>query len=159
MPQSLLAVPTPVAGVGGQCQDETRGMFACACWLIAMLLLPAWCRAAEIAGHIDLSTEGKPLRAEETQDAIIISGRKSRPRCTRITNPVMARGASSSCAGAGELRSQSVRFPNEVRSCTTPFPRRRTMPLTSACTARVTGKPSPFLMLDMCAFIAMCTIP
>ena len=38
-------------------------------WLL--LLLPASGLAAEISGHIDLSAEGKPLRPEEAQDAIV----------------------------------------------------------------------------------------
>ena len=36
-----------------------------------LVRLPLWCDAAEIGGHIDVSAEGKPLRAEEAQDAIV----------------------------------------------------------------------------------------
>ena len=39
--------------------------------IISLLLLPALLNAATIEGHIALTAEGKPLRAEEAQDAIV----------------------------------------------------------------------------------------
>ncbi|MBS0569668.1 MAG: hypothetical protein JSS28_03605, partial [Proteobacteria bacterium] len=39
--------------------------------LILVLLLPHWLHAAGIEGHLSLSADGKPLRSEEAQDAII----------------------------------------------------------------------------------------
>jgi plastocyanin len=54
--------------------------------LVAMLvLLPGWCLAADIAGHIDVSAEGKPLRAEEAQDAIVYFRPKIPPQVAAAT--------------------------------------------------------------------------
>ena len=39
--------------------------------VVLLFLLPAWGHAAAIDGHVALTAEGKPLRAEETQDAIV----------------------------------------------------------------------------------------
>ncbi len=39
--------------------------------IIAMFAVSSCCLAATIEGHIDLSSEGKPLRAEEAQESIV----------------------------------------------------------------------------------------
>jgi len=84
--------------------------------LVAMLVfLPLGCLAAEIAGHIELSAEGKPLRAEEAQDAIVYF----RPRVP----PAVAPAAEISVMGTRRKQfvprvlaitvGSQVRFPNE----------------------------------------------
>jgi plastocyanin len=84
--------------------------------LVAMLLLlPAWCRSAEIAGHIDLSAEGKPLRAEETQDAIVYFRPKIPPAVVPVTEiPVMGTRRKQFVPRVLAITVGSqVRFPNE----------------------------------------------
>ncbi|MDR3389856.1 MAG: hypothetical protein P4L92_22690 [Rudaea sp.] len=84
--------------------------------LIAMLAMtPVWGHAAEISGHIDVSAEGKPLRAEEAQDAIVYFRPKVPPHVA----------AAAEIAVMGTRRKQfvprvlavtvgsQVRFPNE----------------------------------------------
>jgi plastocyanin len=84
--------------------------------LVAMLiLLPAWCNAAEISGHIDLSAEGKALRAEEAQDAIVYFRPKVPPAVAPVTQiPVMGTRRKQFVPRvlAVTVGSQ-VRFPNE----------------------------------------------
>ena len=53
--------------------------------LLTVLLLPRAIPAAELSGHIDLSAEGKPLRADEAQDAIVYFRPKGPPRAVPIT--------------------------------------------------------------------------
>jgi hypothetical protein len=57
--------------------------------LPAMLLLlcPMAGFAVEISGHIDLSAEGKPLRPEETQDAIVYFRPKVPMQAVPVTPP------------------------------------------------------------------------
>jgi hypothetical protein len=55
--------------------------------LVLMLLLPFAGYAAEISGHIDMSAEGKPLRPEEAQDAIVYFRPKIPPQAVPITPP------------------------------------------------------------------------
>ena len=84
--------------------------------LVAMLLLlPAWCRSAEIAGHIDLSAEGKPLRAEETQDAIVYFRPKIPPSVVPVAQiPVMGTRRKQFVPRVLAITVGSqVRFPNE----------------------------------------------
>ena len=52
-------------------------------WLL--LLLPTLACAAEISGHIDLSAEGKPLRPEEAQDAIVYFRPKAALQAVPVT--------------------------------------------------------------------------
>ena len=52
-----------------------------------LLLLPVSGIAAEISGHIDLSAEGKPLRPEEAQDAIVYFRPKTPMQSVPVTPP------------------------------------------------------------------------
>jgi len=54
-----------------------------------LLLLPGSGIAAEISGHIDLSAEGKPLRPEEAQDAIVYFRPKTPMQSVPVTPPQM----------------------------------------------------------------------
>lgn len=84
--------------------------------LVAMLVLqPAWCHSAEIAGHIDLSAEGKPLRAEETQDAIVYFRPKVPPLVTpAVEIPAMGTRRKQFVPRVLAITVGSqVRFPNE----------------------------------------------
>ena len=84
--------------------------------LVAMLILmPVWCSAAEIAGHIDLSAEGKALRADEAQDAIVYFRPKVPPAVAPVTQiPVMGTRRKQFVPRVLAITVGSqVRFPNE----------------------------------------------
>lgn len=55
--------------------------------VLLLMLVPTWSYAVEITGHIDLSAEGKPLRPEEAQDAIVYFRPKVPPQAVPITPP------------------------------------------------------------------------
>jgi len=83
---------------------------------VAMLVLqPAWCHAAEIAGHIDLSAEGKPLRAEEAQEAIVYFRPKVPPQVAPAQEiPVISTRHKQFAPRVLAITVGSkVRFPNE----------------------------------------------
>jgi plastocyanin len=84
--------------------------------LVAMLLLlPLWCCGAEISGHIDVSAEGKPLRAEEAQDAIVYFRPKAPTQVVPATEiPVMSTRRKQFVPRVLAITVGSqVRFPNE----------------------------------------------
>lgn len=57
-------------------------------WIgLLMALLPALASAAELSGHIDLTAEGKPLRPEEAQDAIVYFVPKRGVQAIPVTPP------------------------------------------------------------------------
>ena len=81
MPQKPRATPCPV-----QARDEGRVRVRVVA-AVVLLLVPLSAFAAEIAGHIDLSAEGKPLRADEAQDAIVYFRPKVPAQAVPITPP------------------------------------------------------------------------
>src|SRR5258707_376768 len=117
MPQSPLAVPCPVAGPGGRCSDRHEGNDRVRVLLVAIMwvLVTAQCHAAEIIGHIDLSAEGKPLRADETQDAIVYFRPKVPPAVKPVAEiPVMGTRRKQFVPRVLAITVGSqVRFPNE----------------------------------------------
>jgi plastocyanin len=83
--------------------------------LVLMVLLPVFSRAADIAGHIDLSAEGKALRAEEAQDAIVYFRPKIPPQVAPGQDvPVMGTRSKQFVPRVLAVTVGSrVRFPNE----------------------------------------------
>lgn len=82
---------------------------------VVLLLFPLLGAAAEISGHIDLSAEGKPLRAEEAQDAIVYFRPKVPPQAVPITPPQLMSTVRKQFVPrvmATTVGSQ-VRFPNQ----------------------------------------------
>ena len=123
---------------------DTRGAVRFPLIIIAMFVAssfaaPTGSIAATIDGHVDLFSEGKPLRAEEAQDAIVYFRPKipleSVPRHTRAGNEHRAQAVRAAHPADRRSAARSG-FRIRIRSCTTRFRRRRTMPSMSVCTAR-----------------------
>lgn len=79
------------------------------------LMMPFAAFAAEISGHIDLTSEGKTLRAEEAQDAIVYFRPKVPPKVKPSAQPAMMSTRHKQFVPrvlAVTVGSQ-VRFPNE----------------------------------------------
>ena len=104
------------ANIDTGCGADTKGKIRVRVLLVVlMIVLPACSHAAEIAGHIDLSAEGKPLRAEETQDAIVYFRPKVPPPVTAAAEiPVMGTRRKQFVPRVLAITVGSqVRFPNE----------------------------------------------
>ncbi|HEX6834284.1 MAG TPA: hypothetical protein VF132_12180 [Rudaea sp.] len=87
-----------------------RGLFLAFC-----LAAPCLGVAAEITGHVELTSEGKTLRAEEAQDAIVYFRPKTPPKVKPSAQPVMMSTRHKQFVPrvlAVTVGSQ-VRFPNE----------------------------------------------
>jgi plastocyanin len=82
---------------------------------VLMILLPALDRAAEVSGHIDLSAEGKPLRAEEAQDAIVYFRPKALPHVAagKEVQAMGTRGKQFVPRVLAITVGSQVRFPNQ----------------------------------------------
>jgi len=83
-------------------------------FLLALLLsAPAYAGAATISGHIDLSSEGKSLRPEEAQDAIVYFRPKQPPRTRGGTAVMGTRHRQFVPRVLAVTVGSQVRFPNE----------------------------------------------
>lgn len=83
-------------------------------FLLALLLAAqAYAGAATISGHIDLTSEGKSLRPEEAQDAIVYFRPKQPPRTRPGTAVMGTRHKQFVPRALAVTVGSQVRFPNE----------------------------------------------